>query len=205
MNRLIIARHGNTFESGEEPRRVGARTDLPLTGKGCDQARAIGQWLRTNDIKPSAAFCSRLQRTRDTAQIALIEAGHDLFLQEDPIFDEVDYGPDENRPEAEVIARLGSGVLQAWDEQAIVPPGWQTDPEEIIANWLAFGERIIKDYPGCTVLVVTSNGIARFAPHLTGNFEDFSASHNIKLATGALGVMEFDGNRWSVTDWNIRP
>jgi transcriptional regulator GlxA family with amidase domain len=31
MTTLIIARHGNTFEDGETPRRVGARTDLPLS------------------------------------------------------------------------------------------------------------------------------------------------------------------------------
>ena len=27
--RLIIARHGNTFEKGQTPTRVGGRTDLP--------------------------------------------------------------------------------------------------------------------------------------------------------------------------------
>ena len=31
MTTLVVIRHGNTFEADEEPRRVGARTDLPLT------------------------------------------------------------------------------------------------------------------------------------------------------------------------------
>ena len=34
MTRLVIVRHGNTFEAGEPPRRIGARTDLPLTATG---------------------------------------------------------------------------------------------------------------------------------------------------------------------------
>ena len=32
--RLILARHGNTFEAGETPVWVGAREDLPLTARG---------------------------------------------------------------------------------------------------------------------------------------------------------------------------
>ena len=52
MITLVIARHGNTFESGETPRRVGARTDLPLTEKGRQQAQAIGHYLKEHDLIP---------------------------------------------------------------------------------------------------------------------------------------------------------
>ena len=34
MNRLIIARHGNTFESGEEPRRVAVKDAVALLEQG---------------------------------------------------------------------------------------------------------------------------------------------------------------------------
>ena len=41
MTTLIIARHGNTFDKGDIPTRVGARTDLPLVEKGRAQAKAL--------------------------------------------------------------------------------------------------------------------------------------------------------------------
>ncbi|MGA3882329.1 histidine phosphatase family protein, partial [Bacillus pumilus] len=39
---FVIVRHGNTFAAGEPPRRIGARTDLPLTAQGQAQAEALG-------------------------------------------------------------------------------------------------------------------------------------------------------------------
>ena len=66
MTTLIIARHGNTFEDGEPPRRVGARTDLPLTNKGRMQARAVGLWLKENKLMPDVVYSSTLQRTIET-------------------------------------------------------------------------------------------------------------------------------------------
>jgi len=203
--RLIIARHGNTFEDGETPRRVGIGTDMPLTDKGWTQARAIGRWLRDRDYKPDAIFCSHLIRTRATATIAMIESGSALHVQEDAIFNEVDYGPDENKTDAEVIARIGAQAIKDWDEKAIVPKGWAIDPYDIIRNWMDFGTRILKDYNGCTILVVTSNGIARFAPYLTGDFDTFRKNHEIKISTGALCIMEANADRWTVKDWNIKP
>lgn len=205
MTTLIIARHGNTFEDGERPRRVGVRTDLPLTEKGREQARAIGRWLKDNNKKPDAVFCSRLRRTCETAEIAMIGAGCALHVQQEAMFNEIDYGPDENKTDEEVIARIGAQALKDWDERAVVPPGWKADPQEIARNWLAFGARLERDYSGCTILVVTSNGIARFAPHLTGNFAAFSAAHALKISTGALCVLESAANGWAVEAWNIRP
>ena len=41
MTQLLIVRHGNTFETGETPRRVGLRTDLPLSSSGRKQANAL--------------------------------------------------------------------------------------------------------------------------------------------------------------------
>ena len=48
---------------------------------------------------------------------------------------EVDYGPDENQPEEQVIARIGAAAIEAWDRDAVPPPGWDVEPEDIIAEW----------------------------------------------------------------------
>jgi 2,3-bisphosphoglycerate-dependent phosphoglycerate mutase len=205
VTRLLIARHGNTFEAHEAPRRVGSRTDIPLTEEGRAQARAIGQYLKKKNMLPQAVFSGHLRRTKETARVALIESGVNLFIQEESIFDEIDYGPDENKTEDDVIARIGKKALEAWDSETIVPSGWKADPDEIVENWRTFAARIAKDYAGCTIMAVTSNGIARFAPHLTGDFKDFAKNNKLKISTGGLCLLEYQDGRWSIREWNLRP
>ena len=205
MTTLIIARHGNTFGPEDTPTRVGARTDLPLVEKGHEQAKAIGQYIKENRLIPDVVYSSTLQRTIETAEIAVKESSVTNPVFQLDIFNEIDYGPDENKVEADVIARIGEDAIKAWESDAIVPDGWKIDPHEVIENWIGFADQISAHHDNETVLVVTSNGIARFAPHITGDFEGFRANHNIKLSTGALGILKHDGLQWSVEEWNIRP
>ena len=126
-------------------------------------------------LVPDAVFTAPLKRSFDTARLAVEALGCDLPITIDPRFNEIDYGPDENQPESVVVARIGDQALRDWNDHAKVPPGW-----------LAFGNTCRQCFSGRTVLVVTSNGMARFAPHLTGDFEGFRRRHCIKIATGAL-------------------
>lgn len=214
MTTLIIARHGNTFNASDVPTRVGARTDLPLVEKGRKQAEALGIFLKENNIIPDVSYCSTLKRTQETAQIALKMCGAKIPSYAVEIFNEIDYGPDENQTEDKVIERIGVQAIQDWDHHAIVPNGWKVDPDEVIKNWKGFATEISKTHDTVTnnvmnisetVLVVTSNGIARFAPHITDDFDSFVQKYNLKLATGALGILKYENNYWAVKDWNIRP
>ncbi|WP_027179399.1 histidine phosphatase family protein [Maridesulfovibrio bastinii] len=213
MKRLIIARHGNTFLSGETPTRVGARTDLPLveTLRG----QAIGRYIREHNLMPDSVYAAPLKRTMQTAQLALDELQSDLIIEPLSDFIEIDYGPDENKPEAEVLLRLGTGstevgkqVLDAWNERTEVPEGWKVEPEKIIYAWRTFADKIYshpdKDHTG---LVVTSNGIIRFAPHLTGDFPQFAQNNKLKVATGGVCIFEKDAaaTDWRCTAWNVKP
>ena len=45
VTRLIVVRHGNTFNSGDVILRVGSATDIPLTETGMKQAYAAGELL----------------------------------------------------------------------------------------------------------------------------------------------------------------
>lgn len=206
MTTLIIARHGNTFGPEDTPTRVGARTDLPLVESGKRQAMNIGFWLKAHHITPDVIYSSSLRRTIETAEIAVQQTlyPHPVFPLD--IFNEIDYGPDENKPENQVIARIGEQAIKDWDESAVVPDGWKVDPNEIIQNWIQFADQICAHDDGETVLVVTSNGIARFAPHITGDFDGFLKDHNIKLSTGALAILKHDFDAgWRVESWNIKP
>jgi len=204
MTTLIIARHGNTFDPDQISTRVGARTDLPLIESGEQQAARLGQWLKSKVLIPEVTYCSELQRTQETAKIAVKQVNYNQPLFPLAIFNEIDYGVDENQTEDIVIKRIGAQAIKDWDEKAIVPEGWGFDPAACIQNWKDFAAHIVADEQDI-ILVVTSNGIARFAPHIAGNFEEFARNHKIKLSTGALGVLEYKNDQWVVKDWNVKP
>lgn len=204
MTTLLIARHGNTFEPDEPPRRVGARTDLPLVERGREQARALGRWMKQNGFYPESVYTSPLQRTIETARLALNAAGYIEPIYPLNIFTEIDYGPDEDKPEQDVVARVGAQAIKDWDEHATPPDGWIVDPKTIIQNWINFAAQQVKDDQNC-VLVVTSNGIARFAPYITGDFKGYADKHAIKLSTGAVCVLNYANGQWTIKDWNLKP
>lgn len=180
--RIIIARHGNNFTKEQTPLRVGARTDLPLVET--ERGTNIGKYLKMRTLIPAVVFAAPLKRTTETARLAIAALDKDIPLVADSRFTEIDYGPDEGKPEAEVVARIGQEAMDAWEREAIVPTGWNVSVDAIIKAWKDFAAEIERDYKGKTVMVVSSNGIIRFAPHLTGNFKKFSEEFDIKVGTG---------------------
>jgi len=204
MTTLIIARHGNTFGPNDTPTRVGARTDLLLVESGQEQAIKIGQYLKAQNLIPEITYSSQLKRTIETAEIALKQVGFPQPVYPLEIFNEIDYGVDENQTEDTVIDRIGAQAIKDWDEKAIVPEGWKFDPKACIENWKNFANHIVTDEQD-TIMVVTSNGIARFVPHITDNFDEFATNHKIKLSTGALAILEFKDDNWVIKNWNIKP
>lgn len=208
--RLIIARHGNTFRPEETPTRVGAKTDLPLVEEF--KGRSIGRYLKEHDMIPDVIYAAPLLRTMQTARLAVQTIGLDSDISPLNAFVEIDYGVDENKTEEEVRLRLGNGniekgkkIIEDWDKNAVVPDGWKVDPDQIIHTWLDFAEKIV--IPHQTILLVTSNGIIRFAPYLTGDFEKFAQEHKIKVAPGGLCIFDKnDGDSfWTCSAWNVKP
>lgn len=193
--RLIIVRHGNTFDKGDVVTRVGGRTDLPLSVSGRAQAESLARHFAATSL--ATARSGPLKRTRETANAILGAQANPPELLTDLFLREIDYGPDENRPEEEVVARIGKAALEAWERDFVPPPGWRVDPAALVGNWQQlFAE--LRDLPG-NHLIVTSNGIARFA--LTA-----AQSRGLegKLATGAWGEILFAGDEPTVVCWNMR-
>ncbi|MTI19173.1 histidine phosphatase family protein [Rhodobacteraceae bacterium RKSG542] len=203
MTRVYVCRHGNTFDKGDVVTRVGGRTDLPLSTSGRAQGEALGRHFGEAGLSFDRAFCSPLQRTKQTAELALATQDHEVPLSVLPFLVEVDYGPDENKPEEEVVARIGEAALKAWEEQAIPPDGWLIDPPAVVARWQEFFAKAAKKYEGETILLVTSNGIARFALQA---LSAGAGDTDLKLKTGAYGVFEIDAvGGVRLESWNIRP
>ncbi|MBU6234424.1 MAG: phosphoglycerate mutase family protein [Alphaproteobacteria bacterium] len=203
--KLLIARHGNTFAPNETPRRIGAKTDLQLVESGVEQAKKLGEWLKANNLLPDIVYTSRLKRTIETAENALASAGIRRALHQSDLFDEIDHGPDENRPEPEVAARIGADAYNKWEHESVMPKEWAPQPDVLRRRWFDFAKHCEQAYDNKTVLIVTSNGVARFAPLLANNADDMCKGNKRKMGTGALSIFEGSGGLWMISHWNVKP
>ena len=223
MKTLIIARHGNTFAKGETPTRVGCHTDLELVEE--ERGRGVGLYLKKLGLVPTRILAAPLKRTMGTAALAAEAAGCSCPVEPDHRFIEVDYGPDENKTEEEVKARLGvvdakaegldpatmtaeeldargAAIIDRWNAEAIVPDSWKVDVEQICSNWQSLAAEV---QDGETLLCVSSNGTIRFAPVITGDYAGFCAENDIKVATGGVCIFTSeDGSRWECREWGVK-
>ncbi|OHU91832.1 MULTISPECIES: histidine phosphatase family protein [Pseudoalteromonas] len=208
--RLIVVRHGNTFLPTDTPTRVGARTDLDLVET--DKGTAVGQYLLANNWIPSNVYAGPLKRHQQTAQLicAVLGLSTDEILS-DEFLNEIDYGPDENKAEDEVMLRLGKGdvaagkaVIERWNTHAQVPNGWLVNPDELRQGWLSFANTVLTQQRDKTTLMVSSNGIMRFSHVIDKQFNE----RNLKVPTGGVCIFENDTNQpdgWRCVTWGKVP
>lgn len=198
---LTIVRHGNTFGPYEPPRRIGARTDLPLTQGGEAQAWALGRAFADDGRPFDRVLASPLRRTRRTAELILDHLPPPPPIEICDWLAEIDHGPDENRREEEVLARLGAETLARWHNALIAPPGWRIDASMRFAAW-----RDLLASGAGHLLLVTSAGAARFAlqahPDLARRARSLGSP---KLRTGAWGRIAVSEGRMEIEAWDVRP
>lgn len=203
MSSLYIVRHGNTFAPGETPRRVGVRTDIPLVESGVVQAKAIGREFARRGMRFDRAFVSPLLRTRQTMDMIFAALGAAPTAETAEWLAEIDHGPDENRTDAEIIARIGEDALRRWDREAVAPEGWRVEREARLLAWRALFSSLAGGDEN--VLIVTSNGAARFALMADAALLG-AAGPSLKLRTGAWGRIDIgSGERPRLVEWDQRP
>jgi broad specificity phosphatase PhoE len=174
----VLARHGET-EWSLNGRHTG-RTDLPLTARGEEAARRLGERLR--DRRFSHVFTSPLQRARRTCALA----GFELVAEVDPDLVEWDYGKYEGLRTAEIQAER---------------PGWQVfrdgcpggeSPSDIAAR----ADRVVARVraAGGDVLVFSS---AHFLRMFTARWLGLppTAGALLILGTASLSVLGYDHDR----------
>lgn len=155
MTRLILMRHGNTFEMNDIPVQIGARTDLPLTAFGQEQARKAALFLKNDPVQ--AIFAGGLKRQNETASIIGTHFG--LNVQYTPALTEIDYGLWEGLS-ADVIEQKWPKEYDEWTQEAkwqhhIFQKSSETHLQDLM-NW--FQSLLVFE----TVLGITSNGLLRF-------------------------------------------
>jgi Fructose-2,6-bisphosphatase len=206
--RLILVRHGNTFESGQQPVQVGALSDLPLTAQGFKQAHDFAGYLKRKGIEPKAIYAGTLVRQTESAKIV----GKELHMEKkvhinEPALTEIDYGLWEGLAADEIEAKWPHEYEQ-WNTQA----KWAEDifggtlqgHLEAIAHWL---DMLCKTYDsGDTVVAVTSNGVIRFFYSFVK--DDWQAvvntkqMENLKVKTGHFCELLIYKDALKVQTWN---
>ena len=201
--RLLLARHGNTFEAGVEAYIVGRGEDLPPTAAGDAQAQALAACLHRTATMPDLILCGGLQRTRRMAEIVAETLNLPTPQREDRLT-ELDYGAWSGLTGAEIKSRFGMAEYEAWETESVMPAnrGWQPTGDQLqrdLTAWLA-----ALPQQG-TVLAITSNGILRFLPRLMGIRKTVLSAADLKVKTGHLCAFTFDETGWTVDCWNADP
>ncbi len=183
-------RHGNTFEEGQTAVQVGARTDLPLTAKGRQQALQMAHYLKSEGILPKRIFAGNLQRQKESAQLIAKELKLEVEILS--ALTEIDYGLWEGLTARE-IERKWPKEQAEWSEKLQWPShifqGTFENHQTQLHLWL---ETLKKQYPNETILGVSSNGLLRFF-------------RNEKVKTGHFCELHLQGNEVLIHRWNQSP
>jgi broad specificity phosphatase PhoE len=206
---LLLVRHGNTFEAGEAATWVGARTDLPLTAKGREQAEALGAALAPMQPRIRRVLAGPLKRTREHAAIAARRLGFEAPAGIDERLREIDYGAWEGMTSEDIGAAGGESELKAWDKRGVWPasPGWSPSGDAIATNAAGIANGLAAALSReDAALIVTSNGVLRFFLRLVpGAFDGMAADGKLKVATGNCCALAFEDGAWSIAFWNRQP
>ncbi|MDX9690234.1 MAG: histidine phosphatase family protein [Proteobacteria bacterium] len=205
MPKLILVRHGNTFEAGQTPTWVGGRTDMPLTATGEEQAQAIAKSITQLYAPISTIASGPLKRTRRVSEI-IATATNTIFIVDERLT-EIDFGKWENKSNQEIAALYGQEMLDDWNIRGL----W---PAEM--NWVPSEDKLLKNVHNVLEeqhskllqpnahhrVIVTSNGILRFVfSAVTGT----KPSAEAKVGTGHYCVLEPTTEGWAIEKWNARP
>lgn len=204
MRRLLLVRHGNTFEDGAPVIRVGSRSDLPLTAKGLAQAATFAAACRGAGLALGPFVAGPLARTR-----AFVEHGFGTIPRADERLREIDYGDWEGLTDAEIAARVGADMLEAWNRRCVWPAGqnWAPSAATLAEGAAALACELAAGDPQFVPVLCSSQGVLRYFGALdSGWFDAARAQGKLGVATGSCcGVRAGTDGRLSVDFWNARP
>ena len=121
MYRLVLLRHGESTWNSEN--RFTGWTDVDLSDKGRDEARAAGRLLRDAGDTFDVAYTSVLKRAIRTCWIVLDEL--DLLwipMERDWRLNERHYGALQGLNKAETAAKHGEAQTKIWRRSYDIPP-----------------------------------------------------------------------------------
>lgn len=185
--RVVLVRHGET-EWSADGRHTG-RSDIPLTSKGEEQARALAP--RLSGCAFALVLCSPLSRALRTAELAGLTG-----IDPDPNLMEWDYGEFDGRT-TETIRQQYPGWT-VWDGP--VPGGETIDQVADRADRVL--TRVRACPPGSTVaLVGHGHNLRVVAARWLGTVPQ--AGRWLALTTGTLSHLAWEHETAVISSWNV--
>ena len=207
--KLVLARHGNTFETDQPAYYVGSQQDMPLVALGRTQAARLGQALAQQCPDLTAMYTGPLKRMIATAQLALEAMGSPLHSQVDSRLNELDYGCWSGLTSQEVKHRFGLQDYENWERLSQWPTqaGWGESEAAVIARIQDFVANIVMRHAEDEqVCVVASNGCLRyFLTLVPGAFQRHVTQQQMKIATGHVCHFSYYQDQWTLDVWNQSP
>jgi 2,3-bisphosphoglycerate-dependent phosphoglycerate mutase len=162
MHKLVLLRHGESTWNKEN--RFTGWTDVDLTDKGREEAKAAGQLLKAGGYAFDIVFTSVLIRAIRTANITLDELDQ-LWLpvQRSWRLNERHYGALQGLNKAETAAKHGEDQVKIWRRAyAIAPPPLTADDPRHPSR-----DRRYRDVPPSQLPLTESlkDTVARFLPY----------------------------------------
>ena len=149
--KLYVTRHGETTWNAAN--KVCGRTDVDLTERGREQARALGEKLRREGVKIDRIVASPLKRAVETAQLIAGQIGEPPLSVDERLIEQ-EYGVYEGKD------RKDPGFLANKRQFAFRYPGGES-MMQLAHRLYSLLEELREGYPEETVLLVCHNGVCR--------------------------------------------
>ena len=195
-HRILFLRHGQTAYNAQN--RLQGQRDVPLDGKGREQAAAVGRFLGAAmgadlaRLDAAGAFwASPLARTRQTMAIARVAMGlpPEPFRRDGRLM-ELSFGVWEGQTWDEVKASDPAGIAaRRADRWGFAPPGGESyaDMAARVGRWLAERDG--------DLLMVAHGGVARALMAMLAGFAPATAA-DADIWLGRALVFEAGGLSW---------
>jgi probable phosphoglycerate mutase len=184
---LYLVRHGETVLTPTRKFSGVGALDPELTADGLAQAERVA--VEVAKLKPNVLISSPLQRTRQTAEAIAAATGLEIVYDKD--WYELSFGTWDGKSIEEVKAETPDDY-QAWLNSSSYRPGGGESYDEARIRVEAAMEKIVAEYPGKKVVIVTHNGVIKSAA-------------NIAIGGPNDGVFHMDATPCSISSISIWP
>lgn len=152
MTEFLFVRHGESTGNLTPERICGRSNDLPLTDRGREQARLLGEYLGAAKYFPDIIVSSGAIRANKTAELATTAAGLLYPIHIDERLQEVSQGPYEGQPRSEVYTPEAVELYQLNESLRSKLPGAESiaEAQERMLSFVGDAYRLL---PNGTVLV----------------------------------------------------
>jgi broad specificity phosphatase PhoE len=148
MTTVYLVRHGET--EWHDGNRYAGSSDVPLTARGHEQARALATWAA--GARPDVVVSSDLSRAIDTAGPTAVALG--LQLSIDPRLRELSFGAAEGLTQTEMRLAFGEALTAFLARPADSPLPDGEDPRAAIVRLRSAFDDVCTAHAGRRILLV---------------------------------------------------